>query len=341
MAVHDRPQLAGRRPITITITIKTTITALALLFAGCDRRAVDVGVSQELGYQQSAQWPVGAVQALLGEVSGVDVDGHGHIFVFHRATRGWDVVTRAPIAEATVLMLDSANGRLLNAWGANQFRLPHGLTVDRENNIWLTDAALHQVFQFTHDGALRRSWGEASVSGRDTAHFNRPTDVTPRADGGFYVSDGYENQRVVQFRANGSFARAWGRQGSGPGEFALPHMITGRADRLSVADRENQRIVEFDTAGVFVRVLQPQREMLVYAVAVDSSGRLFVGLRNDALGLGAVARLTGAGAIDLILEDVRRDFPLHDLAIDRNGSVYVAETRSGGLRKFTILRERK
>jgi len=50
--------------------------------------------------------------------------------------------------------------------------MPHGLRVDDENNIWVTDVGLNQVFKFIHEGKLLIKLGEAKVPGNDFEHFD-------------------------------------------------------------------------------------------------------------------------------------------------------------------------
>lgn len=97
---------------------------------------------------------------MLGRVSGVGVDSHEHVFVFHRADHGGEK-TSGLIPLPVVMCFDGPTGKLLDSWGANAFLVPHGLRVDQRDNIWLTDASLHQVFKFNHDGTLRMSLGVA------------------------------------------------------------------------------------------------------------------------------------------------------------------------------------
>lgn len=52
-----------------------------------------------------------------------------------------------PIRDDTVLTLDSQTGRVVGRWGKNLFYMPHGITIDRHDNIWVTDVALHQAFK--------------------------------------------------------------------------------------------------------------------------------------------------------------------------------------------------
>jgi peptidylamidoglycolate lyase len=289
-----------------------------------------------VSYRLVANWPSIPADFRLGEVAGVALDSHGHVFVFQRAGRGWDTGTVAPISEATVLQFDGTSGQLLAKWGAGRFRLPHGLSVDANNNIWLTDAALHQVFKFSHDGELRLTLGEAGIPRWDVGHFNRPTDVAVRADGGFYVTDGYEAQRIVQFDAQGRYVREWGRSGFGATDFRLPHGIALKDNTLLIADRENGRLAIYDTAGVFQEIVAPLTGTLVYAVATEPGGGTLIALQSGAM--GGIIRVNSLGQITHGLGAVPfgsgERLAAHDLAAGADGSIYVAETRAGGLRKY-------
>jgi DNA-binding beta-propeller fold protein YncE len=96
--------------------------------------------------------------------------------------------------------------------------------------------------------------GIKGKSGADDKTFFKPTDIAWAKNGDFYVSDGYGNSRVVKFDKNGKYLFAWGKRGSGPGEFRLPHSIAvDSKDQVYVSDRENNRIQIFDRNGKFLR----------------------------------------------------------------------------------------
>ena len=91
--------------------------------------------------------------------------------------------------------------------------------------------------------AIPKADGERGVAGNDRLHFNRPTDAAVASDGSFYVSDGYENSRVMKFAADGTFVLTWGTKGKGPAQFDLPHGIAlDAAGRVFVVDRQNGRV---------------------------------------------------------------------------------------------------
>jgi DNA-binding beta-propeller fold protein YncE len=163
-------------------------------------------------YQVVHGWPVLPAGEVLGPVAGVGVDSKDNVFVFRRGDR---VALRSgdfdltPIPRPTIWLFDGRTGAVLAQRGSKTFAMPHGLAVDRQDNVWLTDVAYHQVYKFTHDGHLLLTIGERGVPGSDEAHFNRPTDIAVAEDGSFYVSDGYRNSRVVKFAADGKFLFQW------------------------------------------------------------------------------------------------------------------------------------
>ena len=140
-------------------------------------------------------WPVLPENMILDEVSAVGVDLYDNVFVLTRGGRKWpdsDVLDTTPIAVPTVFLFAGRNGRLLARWGENLFALPHSITVDRKDNVWVADVALHQVYKLSHDGRLLLTLGERGIPGDDSLHFNRPTDVAVEPNGSVYVSDGSE-----------------------------------------------------------------------------------------------------------------------------------------------------
>ena len=180
-------------------------------------------------YELVNDWPQLPDGYVLSQPGGIGIDTSQNVFVFHRPGRKWklleEVFPDSLISANTILLLDRQTGKILNSWGGNMFIMPHGLTVDKDNNVWVTDVGLHQVFKFSHEGKLLMKLGEAKIPGNDSLHFNRPTDIAVAADGSFYVSDGYRNSRVVKFSGSGKYIFEWGKKGNKPGEFNIPHAI--------------------------------------------------------------------------------------------------------------------
>jgi DNA-binding beta-propeller fold protein YncE len=178
----------------------------------------------------------------FGRVSAVATDSAGRVFVFHRGPK------------ADPLIVFDAKGNYLRSWGRGMFGSPHGLRIDRDNNVWITDNGDHQVMKFTNEGQLLMALGTKGKSGADDHTFNRPTDIGFAPNGDFYVTDGYGNSRVVKFSREGKYLLAWGKAGTGPGEFNTPHsVVVDSKGIVYVSDRENNRIQIFDPNGKFLR----------------------------------------------------------------------------------------
>ena len=90
-------------------------------------------------------WPMPPDNDRFGEVTAVGSDSKADIFVLTRAMRQWpdsDELDRTPIAERTVLLYDGRTGALKASWGAGIFALPHGMTIDSRDHVWVADVAL-------------------------------------------------------------------------------------------------------------------------------------------------------------------------------------------------------
>lgn len=317
-----------------------------------DSRPAPVAARTTVRYEEVKTWPALPARVQLGEAAGVSVDAHGHVFVFHRPGRGFDTSATEPLKEAAVLVIDADTGQLIRSWGANMFLVPHGITIDGTNNVFLTDVGLHQVFKFSHDGALRFAVGEPRIGKWDATHFNQPTDIAIRPDGSFYVSDGYVNSRVAIFDRNGRWLQEWGKKGAGNGEFSNPHGLTfvsGSTD-VVVADRENSRLQLFDRLGAFKRqwsgVKDAQTTGRVFSVASDPEGAFYVGIRRADYDIEhtGVVKLDRDWKIVAAVGFGKPGDPVfnavHDLAIGRDGSIYVAETRTKRIVKLRPVTER-
>ena len=222
-------------------------------------------------------WPQLPPGFVLGQVSGVAVDSHNHVFVFHRAENSWATDKSHPIASPTVLCFDGESGKLLFSWGQNRFLEPHGLRVDRHDNVWLTDRALQQVFEFSHDGKLLLTIGTERAPGLDGTHFNLPTDIGFAPNSDIYVSDGYGNNRVAKFSSDGKFLLDWGQKGDGPGEFNLPHSVAVDAQGLVyVADRSNARVQVFDANGKFLKMWKSEELGRPWSLTIGPDNLLYV-----------------------------------------------------------------
>jgi len=325
------------------IVLLTGLALLAPLLTPCQK------ATPPTHYEQVKDWPKLPANIQLGEVAGVAVDRNGHVLIFHRPGRGFDPKATTKLTEPTVLEIDPISGKLLNSWGANMFLVPHGISVDAQNNIFLTDVGLQQVFKFTHDGKLIFALGEPTVGAWDATHFNQPTDIAIRPDGSFYVSDGYINSRVALFDRNGKWLKEWGSKGAGEGQFSNPHglLLIPHSTDVLVADRENSRLQLFDRDGHFKRqwtgVKDAQTTGRIFAVDADREGNLYLGIRRADYD----HEHTGILKLDPnwnIIATIGFNHPgdpvfdaVHDIAVAPDGSIYIAETRTKRVVKLRLV----
>ena len=322
------------------------------LFIGISILAIAVGTVWLIAKYRASPLPTGEAYHLvtgwprlpdglvLGQVTGVDVDSNGDVYVFHRAERFWggEEIDLEYIASPTVLVLDSQTGEVIDQWGAETFVMPHGLTIDSQDNLWLTDVGLHQVFKLDQAGSLLMTLGERGVPGEDEAHFNMPTDVAIAPDGSFYVSDGYRNSRITKFSQNGEFITSWGTKGRDAGQFDVPHSIALDAqERIYVSDRGNARIQIFDETGHFIQEWKDPSLGRPWAVRIDATGDIFVvdgGDQNEFWPNRArVLKLNANGKILASFgsygkEPGRFIWP-HTIAIGPGGALYIGEVATG------------
>ena len=156
-----------------------------------------------------AQMPEGRI---WGSTSTLDVDRSGNVWVFERCgENACDASTLPP-----VIQFDNA-GKFVRAFGASLFVFPHSIHVDREDNIWVADAAGkggkgHTVVKFNREGKVLLTLGKSGVAGETPDTFNRPSAVITAPNGDIYVSDGHggdSNARVVKFDKTGKFIKTW------------------------------------------------------------------------------------------------------------------------------------
>jgi DNA-binding beta-propeller fold protein YncE len=254
----------------------------------------------------------------LGKCSAVAVDSHNQVYLFHRA-------------KTPILSFDR-DGKFVRGWGDDLIQAPHGIRIDSDDNIWTTDTGHHLVLKFSPAGKLLLALGTSDKPGTGHDQFNKPTDVAFGPSGEVFVSDGYGNNRVMQFDARGTFVRTWGKAGKGPGEFNLPHAV--RVDfrqRILVGDRENKRIQVFDRDG---KVLAIWEGFSPYGLEIDRDGTIFVA---DAVAHKIVQLDTDGKIVHAWGGEGTRPGEFrapHMLAADAGGNLFVAEVDGMRLQKF-------
>lgn len=258
-------------------------------------------------------------------VSNMAGDSHGRIYVAHRS-------------EHPVLVFDR-NGNFLHSLGDEVFKITmmydvmktppapislgywiHGIHVDYQDNVWVTDYGRQVIFKFSPQGKLLMTLGTLNKSGDDAETFYQPAGVAVAPTGHIYVADGYGNSRIVKFSPEGKFLKAWGRKGSEPGEFNLPHAVAMDAKgNVYVAERLNSRVQVFDPDGRFLTQWKLGR---CNAIVLSRDGGAFVGSGKDILKVDLTGRI-----LETIGTYEEFGGP-HGLFEDSEGNLYVADPTS-------------
>jgi sugar lactone lactonase YvrE len=338
---------------------KSHATTLSLRFAAVALLAVSAGVvySQTIAPTNSLPDPYRSVEnwakmpqgRTWGSTAGVWIDPDGaSVWVAERCGANSCLGSNLD----PVLKFD-ASGKLVKAFGAGMFVFPHGISVDREGNVWVTDAQGkdgkgHQVFKFSPDGKVLLALGKAGTAGDGQDTFNAPSSVLVAPNGDIFVGDGHggnSNARIVKFDKDGKFIKTWGKKGSGPGEFDTPHALAmDSRGRLFVGDRNNNRVQIFDQNGTYIdqwgQFSRPSgvyidRNDIIYVADSESES---VSKNHDGWKRGIrVGKASDGSLVALIPDPVEKatgSSAAEGVAADAMGNIYGAEVGPKRLMKY-------
>jgi sugar lactone lactonase YvrE len=279
-----------------------------------------------LGYEAVADGLSLPPGMTMGSTSGIAINSKGHIFVLHRGP--------GPLMEF------DPSGKFIRAMGNGYFDRPHGLRIDKEDNIWTTDVRDHIVYKMNPDGRIVNVLGVRGNAGEmhQFGHlrlFNEPNDIAFGPHGDVFVVQGHGkgDPKVVKFDKDGNFIKTWGKKGTGPGEFDIAHSIVIDAKGLLyVADRNNARIQVFDGDGKYIRESKHPGPPCGLFLSPDQTLWLAHGHAGKIMKLdldGNVLGSTGGQG-----KGLGQYGEAHYLAVTAQGDIYVADTLNWRVQKL-------
>ena len=293
----------------------------------------------------------------MGATSAVTVDAAGHVWVADRC--GANSCEGSPLDP--IMEFDS-HGVILRAFGAGLFVFPHGIFVDARSHVWVTDAKSavgatgprgNAVLEFDPQGRLVRTIARFGAGSSPSLTLHLPSAVLVAPGGDIFIADGHDPgeryARILKLDRNGRLLKEWGGNGSGPGQFDMPHALAMDSHgRLFVADRGNNRIQIFDQDGRLLAMWEQfgrpsgicidQHDILY---ASDSESRNAAGYghhpgwpRGIRVGRATDGKLM-AFIVDSAPEQEREETTGGEgVAVDANGNVYAAQVKEQDVVKY-------
>ena len=309
-----------------------------------------------------AKFSDGRQMGAVGDVA-IDPDGK-HVWAVvrcdaPRANFGYECVD----SDLDPILKFDPEGNLVDSFGAGLFIWPHGLDVDSDGNVWVTesvrrdrlpagDLRAHQVIKFSSTGEVLMVLGTPGEEGDSNKHFTSPSDVVIGDNGDIFVADGHNNDgnnRVMKFASDGTFIKSWGQTGYGPGEFRALHTIAiDNHGKVYVGDRSNSRVQLFDQDGEFLSVwTQFGRPS---GISFDQLGNIFVAdsesdnIENPGWEMGIRIGDAESGWVNYmvltpyadpsVVSGVGAEF----VAVDAEGNMYGGEPMGRNIQKYIRVR---
>ena len=284
----------SKRVLT-SIGVALSVSALWIATSRAQAPAIEPTNSAPNPFETIEGWAKMPEGREWGSTSAVDIHRDGRsIWVAERCGKGpdgralnrcLDRATNQQWSSHDSVLLFDQTGKLVRSFGKGMIIFPHGIHVDRDGNVWVTDGhdnfpaqpgrgrganpetpppapppppekpVGHQIFKFSPEGKLLLTLGKAGGNRpnqpADPSSFYQPNDVITNERGEIFVVEGHGDnvavQRLSKFDRTGKFIKETGKRGSGPGEFIQPHALAfDSKGRLFVADRSNNRIQIFD-----------------------------------------------------------------------------------------------
>jgi len=256
------------------------------------------------------------------------------------------------------------SGKFLESWGT-EYPGAHGLTLIKENGedfLLITDYERHQVIKTTIDGKVVFEIDYPAETGKYSKKEEfKPTETAAVDNGDIYVADGYGNQYVMHYNQKGELQNVFGGRGTHDGQFLNAHGICydnrdASNPTILVSAREQNILKRFSLKGEYLYSVQVpgaficrpvvHGDNLYFAVlksrqsAYSDSGFLLIMDKDDKVVScpGATSPDYSSGQLKELYQSVRLFQYPHDVCIDEDENMYVAQWNSGQTYPIKLVR---
>jgi DNA-binding beta-propeller fold protein YncE len=285
-----------------------------------------------------------------GSTAGIAIGPDGNIWAYDRCG-----VNSCTDSELDPILEFDASGKVLKHFGKGLFVQPHGLSVDKSGNVWVTDDQSKngkglQVFKFSPDGNVLLTLGKKGTAGDGLDAFGAPSAAVVAPNGDIFVADGHNgcncnNSLIVKFNKDGKFIAEFGKKGASDGDMEFPHSLAfDSRGRLFVADRSNNRVEIFDQKGKFIAAWKQfgrPSGVFIYKdilYVADSESRDADGYgHNPGVQRGIRIGSVKDGKVTAFIPDpapMGGTSMAEGVAVDHDGNVYGAEVGPKDLKKY-------
>jgi DNA-binding beta-propeller fold protein YncE len=329
-------------------------------------------------YRTVTGWMKLPKERTMGSTSAVAIDRDGtSVWIVDRCSgnslgRGGLTANGCKDSTLPPIFKFDSSGNLVRNFGAALMVLPHGMSVDRDGNVWVADASDNgtlaprgvipagpgaratkgnQVFKFSPDGKLLLTLGKAGGAA-EPSFFFQPNDVEVAPNGDIFVAEGHDGEasRILKFDKTGKLIKTFGKWGTGPAEFHHPHALAfDSAGRLFVGDRENMRIQILDQnveyfaewkqfgtpSGLYI-----DKNDVIYVTDSESQGNSpETNGYNPGVQRGIRIGSAKTGVVTAFIPDpepcCRGSSASEGIAVDKNGVIYGAQVGLMDVKKYT------
>jgi len=262
-----------------------------------------------------------------------------------------------------IIVYDKA-GNLLETWGTT-YPGAHGLTLSKENGedfLFITDYERHQVIKTTIKGKEIFTIDYPKESGfYDKKEDFKPTETAVLPNGEFYVADGYGKQYITHYSATGELLNIFGGFGNGDSQFKNAHGIcldtrNPNSPELLITARQQNALKRFSLSGEYIATIAVDgawicrpvvhKNCIYFAVLQSSSANqdksgflLIMNEKNEVVSCpGATSPRYTNGNLNELYQTIRLFQYPHDVCIDDEDNMYVAQWNSGNTYPIKLIR---